>query len=141
MDQEEIFALMKVNPAFHLATVEDGQPRVRGMLLYRADEEGILFHTGTMKDVHRQLLADPRVELCFNDWQNHVQVRVRGEARLVEDQALKEEIVASPGREFLKPWVESMGYEALSVFRVTGCRALVWTLETNFAPKAFVDLG
>lgn len=140
MDRNEILALLNSNPVFFLATVEDGEPRVRGMLLYRADTNGIIFHTGTMKDVHRQLLANPDVELCFNDIQENIQVRVRGKARPVNDVEIKEEIVASPGREFLKPWVESMGMEVLSVFRVEQCRALVWTMATNFTPKEFIDL-
>lgn len=141
MDREDIFKLLNANPAFHLATVEKGEPRVRGMLLYRADGDGILFHTGAMKDLHRQLLADPRVELCFTDWQTYVQVRVRGEARLETDPALKKEIVESPGREFLRPWIEEMGMEILSVFRVAGAKATVWTMAENFAPKSFVELG
>lgn len=140
MDQQQILELINRNPAFFLATVEDGEPRVRGMLLYRADENGIIFHTGVMKDVHRQMIANPAVELCFNDWQAQQQLRVRGTARLVEDPALKDEIVNSPGREFLKPWVEKMGLKVLSVFRVENCRAHRWSMETNFAPKNFIEL-
>lgn len=94
------------------------------MLLYRADETGIVFHTGTMKDVHRQLLANPEVELYFFDPKKMIQVRVQGTARRIEDPALTQEIVESPGREFLKPWVESQGMDILSVFRVESCRAV-----------------
>lgn len=135
MNKHEILKFINSNPAFFLATTEDGEPRVRGMLLYRADEEGILFHTGGTKDVCRQMLANPAVELCFFDQQNMVQVRVRGVAMQIMDRRLKEEIVNSPGREFLKPIVESHGLDVLAVFRVVDCQALVWTMATNFAPK------
>ena len=135
MNRHEILQFINSNPAFFLATTEDGEPRVRGMLLYRADDEGILFHTGGMKDVCRQMLANPAVELCFFDQQNMVQVRVKGVARQIMDLRLKEEIVNSPGREFLKPIVESHGLDVLAVFRVVDCQALVWTMATNFAPK------
>ncbi|ACM19522.1 pyridoxamine-5'-phosphate oxidase-related FMN-binding protein [Geotalea daltonii FRC-32] len=140
MEREELIELINRNPVFHLATIEEGEPRVRGMLVYLADDRGILFHTGAMKDVHRQMIADPAVELCFHDWQANIQVRVRGKAKLVDDQALKEEIVNSPGREFLKPWIEASGYSLMSVFRVEGCQALAWTMESNFAPKEWVTL-
>jgi uncharacterized pyridoxamine 5'-phosphate oxidase family protein len=140
MEPNELLALINRNPAFFLATVEDGEPRVRGMLLYRADESGIIFHTGVMKDLYRQLLTNPAVELCFNDWQGNIQVRVRGRAMPVDDPRLKEEIVNSPGREFLRPWVESMGMDILAVFRVEGCRAHAWNMETNFAAKEFIPL-
>jgi uncharacterized pyridoxamine 5'-phosphate oxidase family protein len=141
MNKHEILALINSNPAFFLGTAEDGEPRVRGMLLYRADEEGILFHTGGMKDVFRQLQANPAVELCFFDHQKMIQVRVRGMARPIDDLQLKNEIVNSPGREFLKPWVESSGLDMLAVFRVEGCQALVWTMETNFASKELVRIS
>ncbi|KAF0215943.1 MAG: pyridoxamine 5'-phosphate oxidase-like FMN-binding [Geobacteraceae bacterium] len=141
MDRHEILSLINRNPAFFLATMEKGEPRVRGMLLYRADEGGIIFHTGAMKDLHRQLSANPAVELCFNDWQQQIQVRVRGNARQIGEPRLKEEIVNSPGREFLKPWVEKMGLEVLSVFRVEDCQALVWTMATNFTAKELIPLS
>jgi len=66
---------------------------------------------------------------------------VRGEARQIMDLRLKEEIVNSPGREFLKPIVESHGLDVLAVFRVVDCQALVWTMATNFAPKELVRIS
>lgn len=141
MEPNELLALINRNPAFFLATVEDGEPRVRGMLLYRANEHGIVFHTGDMKDLYRQLIASPAVELCFNDWQQNIQVRVRGRAELIDEPRLKEEIVNSPGREFLKPWVEKMGMDMLAVFRVEGCRAHAWSMAANFAAKEFIQLS
>jgi uncharacterized pyridoxamine 5'-phosphate oxidase family protein len=141
MDRHEIQAVINSNPAFFLATTEAGQPRVRGMLLYRADDEGIIFHTGGMKDVYQQLLANPAVELCFFDQQKWIQVRVRGRARHIDDLQLKQEIVNAPGREFLKPWVESQGIGILEVFRVEECQAFVWTMATNFAPKEPVRIS
>lgn len=141
MDRHEIQAIINTNPVFFLATTEEGEPRVRGILLYRADDEGILFHTGGMKDVCRQLRANSAVELCFFAQQQMVQVRVRGIARRIDDQQLKQEIVNSPGREFLKPWVESQGLDILEVFRVENCQALLWTMATNFNPKEPVKIS
>lgn len=140
MTKAEILDLINAYPVFHLATVEKGEPRVRGMLLYKVGREGIIFHTGAMKDVHRQLLQSPAVELCFNDPERHIQVRVRGLAESIDDPELKREIVSAPGREFLRPWIEKEGYGLLSVFRVRDCKATAWTMQTNFAPKAFVAL-
>jgi len=108
------------------------------MLMYRADEKGIIFHTGDFKDLWRQILNNPKMELCFFDPKTGVQVRVTGTAKSVEDLELKEEIVMA--RPFLKPWVEKNGYQALKVFRVAGLRATVWTFNTNFDPKEYADL-
>ena len=140
MNKSEIFEFLNANPTFHLATVEGNKPHVRGMLMYRADENGIIFHTGKGKDLHKQLSADPHVELSFNNasFENLIQIRVGGTVELVEDLDLKKEIVDK--REFLKPWVEKMGYELLAVYRMKNGVATVWTMKTNFAPKEFIQL-
>lgn len=109
---------------------------MRGMLLYRAGEDGILFHTGTMKNVYSQILACPSAELCFVDQKTGAQVRVSGSLELVDDRALKEEITAHPSRAFLRTWkdngeMESF-YETLAVFRMQDGKAKLWTMETNF---------
>jgi pyridoxamine 5'-phosphate oxidase len=138
--KSEIFNFLNANPVFHLATVEWSKPHVRGMFLYRADEDGIIFHTGKMKDLHRQLTENPQVEMCFNngDFENLTQIRISGIVALVEDLELKKEIVRK--REFLGPWIEQAGYEPLAVYRMKNGTATVWTMKTNFAPKEFVEL-
>jgi uncharacterized pyridoxamine 5'-phosphate oxidase family protein len=140
MDKNEIFTFINEHQACHLATCEDAQPHVRGILVYRADENGIVFHTGTFKDLYRQLIANPQVEFCFtnNSMQNLVQLRVSGQAVPEEDLALKKEIVEK--RDFLKPWVEEQGYNSLAVFRLKNGRATVWTMATNFVPKTYINL-
>lgn len=138
MTKTDILALINANPACHLATVEGNTPHVRGILLYRADEDGLVFHTGNMKDLHRQLTQNPRVELCFNDFQRGIQVRVSGSIELVEDMALKKEIAAK--RDFLKPWVEQWGWDMLVVYRLRNGKATTWTMPTNFDPKTYVEL-
>ncbi|MCU0610063.1 MAG: pyridoxamine 5'-phosphate oxidase family protein [Chitinispirillaceae bacterium] len=142
--REELFEVMRTNPAFHLATVEGDQPRCRAMFLYRADENGIIFHTGAMKQVHQQLAKNPKVELCFNDFKSGVQVRVAGTLSLVEDNALKDEICAHPSRQFLKPWRESGPladfYATFKVYRLVKGKAVKWTMQTNFAPKEEIGL-
>jgi pyridoxamine 5'-phosphate oxidase len=140
MTKNEIIEFLNANQVFHLATVEGNKPHVRGMLLYRADEDGLIFHTGKMKEIHRQLTANPHVELCFNNgkFEDLVQIRVSGTAVLVEDLELKKEIVRA--REFLKPWVEQNGYEPLAVYRIRKGIATVWTMKTNLAPKESIEL-
>jgi uncharacterized pyridoxamine 5'-phosphate oxidase family protein len=144
MTKNEIYELMKHNPGFHMATCEEDQPRVRSMLLYKADESGIIFHTGTFKDVYKQVVKNPKVELCFNDLKRNIQVRVRGELEIVNDNALKEEISENPSRKFLKPWKESGSlqdfYNSFIIFRLKNGKALIWTIETNSAPRMEIQL-
>ncbi len=140
MTQQEIFEFINKNQTCYLATSDGNKPSVRGMLIYRADDKGIIFHTSNIKDIFKQLQKNPNVELCFcnNNFQELVQIRVSGVAVLENDIKLKEEIVAN--RPFLKPMVEQFGYEPLAVFRVQELVATVWTMETNLAPKEFIKL-
>lgn len=136
MQKEKLYELMNSNPTFFLATVDDGKPRVRGMLLYKADENGIVFHTGTMKDLYKQVLADPAAELCFVDMKSGTQLRVSGTLEVLDDWALKEEIFNHPSRGFLRTW-ENSGemedhYDALAVLRLKDGKAKLWTMDTNF---------
>lgn len=144
MNKKEIQEFINANPAFHLATVEGDQPHCRGMFLYRADENGIVFHSGTMKAVHGQIVKNPKVELCFNDLKSGTQVRVAGRLEIVADKALKDEIAAHPTREFVRKW-RAAGlfpdfYNQFQVYRLAGGQAVVWTMATNFAPKETVTL-
>lgn len=142
MTKEEILKMLNAHPVMYVATNDNGQPRVRGILMYKADDSGIVFHTGTTKDFYRQLVADPRAKVCFAC--GKYQVRVEGKFELVEDMALKEEIVSHPSRKFLQPWREQQGDEAffnfLKVFRMTHGKAHVWCIEDNFKPKEYVIL-
>lgn len=145
MTKTQIFELMTKNPGFHLATMEKDMPRVRGMFLYRADENGIVFHTGAFKDLYKQVLANPNAELCFNDFAQNIQVRVSGQLEIIEDTALKEEIINHPSRAFLQGWKNSMPssdafYKSFIVFRLKGGSAMVWTMQTNNAPKKIISL-
>ena len=45
MTKEEMITFMNEHPVMHLATVEGNVPRVRAILMYKADENGIVFHT------------------------------------------------------------------------------------------------
>jgi pyridoxamine 5'-phosphate oxidase len=106
MNKEEIMQFISENPICFLATVEDDIPRVRGIGTYRADERGILIQISTPKDVYKQLVKNPKVELCYNSLAKGVQLRVNGTAEFLEDQGLKEEVVNA--RPFLKPMRQCM---------------------------------
>ncbi len=140
MNRKEISEFLNANPVFHLGTIDGGRPRVRGMLMYGADENGIVFHTGKMRDLHKQLAQNPEVEMSFNNGSNEnlIQIRVSGTVELVEDLELKKEIVQK--REFLMPLVEQMGYDFLAVYRLKNGTASIWTMKTNLAPKELVKL-
>lgn len=140
MTREDLFEMMNASPVMHLATVDqNGQPHVRGILMYKADTDGIIFHTGAMKELHQQLQANPKAEVCFNH--KGVQIRVEGNFELVEDDALVEEIYKHPSRQFMRNWGSLEQIKTfLKVYRMKGGKAHAWTLADNFAPKEYINL-
>lgn len=136
--KSEIFQLLNQNPVFHLATMEGDQPRVRGMLLYQADDEGIIFHTASTKDVYAQIQMNPKAELCFQGGGS--QIRISGQLIECEDESLREEIFNHPTRKFLQAWKENGIDGLLRIFIMKGGMATEWTMETNFEEKKYVEL-
>lgn len=81
MKLERVVKFLKDAEVYYLATVEGDQPRVRPFGTAHIFEEKLYIQTGKVKDVSKQLLANPKVEVCaFKDgeW-----IRIAGE--LVED--------------------------------------------------------
>ncbi len=138
MTAQEMYRLMNENPVFYLATMDDDQPRVRGMLLFRANENGILFHTASTKDVFAQIKKNPKAEMCFSC--NGTQIRVTGVLEQVFDERLRQEIFAHPTRQFLQAWKDNGIDHLLQIFIMKKCTAVTWTMETNFVPKEIINL-
>ena len=70
---------------YYLATVEGDQPRVRPFGTIHIFEDKLYIQTGKIKNVSRQLAANPKAELCaFKDG-----VWLRVSCELVEDDRLE----------------------------------------------------
>ena len=145
MQKEEIFQVLNSNLSFFLATVEENEARVRAMMLYKADNSGIVFHTSPAKDVYKQIVGNPNVQMCFYDQTKNIQIRVRGKLELVDDDNFKAEISSHPSRAFMQNWkancaTEQEFFNMFSIFRLKNGKANVWTFETNNAPKEDIAL-
>lgn len=138
MSEFEIYELLNSNLGFYLATMDGDQPRVRGMMLFRADKDGIIFHTASTKDVFKQLQKNPKAELCFNA--NGVQIRITGEIEVLSDEKIREEIFAHPTRKFLQAWKDKGIDNLLTVLVMKKCEAVIWTMETNFEEKKPISI-
>lgn len=139
MEKEKIFELIRSNPFFFLATLDSNQPRVRGMLAFRADSNGIVFHTLKTKDLHKQLIANPAVEVCFYRPEDNCQVRISGFVDLVEESALKDELIGSDS--FLRKSLERDGWDTLAVYRLSNGSAVVWTRDLDGQEKKPIPLN
>ncbi|MCK9170594.1 MAG: pyridoxamine 5'-phosphate oxidase family protein [Treponema sp.] len=137
MNRNDMIQAVRKNPVFYLATMDGNQPRVRGMLLYSAGDDGIIFHTAKQRDLFAQIMKNNMVELCFNA--DGAQIRISGKLELVEDDLLKDKIASDPSRAFLAPWRNSVSagefHAQFAVFKMTKGHVTVWTMERNLEPK------
>ena len=82
---QRVADFLKEAQTYYLATVEGDQPRVRPFGTVHIFEDKLYIQAGKVKDVSKQIHANPKVEVCaFKDgkW-----LRVAGE--LVEDDRLE----------------------------------------------------
>ena len=78
---ERVCQFLKDAGVYYLATVEGDQPRVRPFGTAHIFEGKLYIQTGKVKPTSKQLLANPKAEICaFN---NGAWIRIAGE--LIED--------------------------------------------------------
>ena len=85
---ERVEKFLKEAGTYYLATMDGDQPRVRPFGTIHIFEGKLYIQTGKVKDVSRQLHANPKAEICaFKDgeW-----IRVAGE--LAEDERLEAKV-------------------------------------------------
>lgn len=142
MTKHEIFEKCTKAGIMQVATQDGDQPRVRTVMLYRADDNGIIFHTTELKDFYKQIEKNPKVEFCFNC--DNEMIRIAGKLEIVEDRKLLEEIVEHPSRAFLRAWRDNNVFpdfwNNIKVLRMNHGVATVWTMQTNFDPKEYIEL-
>lgn len=78
---ERVAKFLKEAETYYLATVDGDQPRVRPFGTVNVFEGKLYIQTGKVKDVSKQIHANPKVELCA--FKNGEWLRVAG--TLVED--------------------------------------------------------
>lgn len=73
----DVYEFLKKAQTYYLATVEGDQPRVRPFGTVNIYEGRLYIQTGLVKDVAKQMEANPKVEICA--FMNGEWLRVAGE--------------------------------------------------------------
>lgn len=82
---KEVYEFLNECGAYYLATVDGDQPRVRPFGTVLIFEDKLYIQTGKVKNVSKQMMANPKVEICAfkeDKW-------VRVEAVVVEDDRIE----------------------------------------------------
>lgn len=127
MEYRDVLDFVTANPVFHIATGDSGQPRVRAFLTVLFDDGLIHFTTSTRKAVGRQLVADPRVELCYCAPDFSKMLRIEAEVEDLADREKKSHLVAE--RDYLKG--VDPDDPTFRLMRITHGSARFWTMADN----------
>jgi len=139
MEIKDCIKFANENPICSLATVENGQPRVRILGFWFADETGFYFQTSTIKEIPGQLQKNPKSEVCFYKQEGMLgtMLRVSGEAEFIDDIKLKEKAIMD--RPFLKSFGITANSPKLIIFKIGHGLAHFWTMDNNLKPKEFIE--
>ena len=137
MSMEEVIEFANENPVTWLATVDNGNPRVRGMLLWFADESGFYYHSGTIKSVLAQIEDHPYVEAAFYNpgpsLDKGRMLRVAGKVEFVEDTELEQQLFQD------RPWLEGVRAafpdQKIRIFKIATGEAYFWDMSVNCREK------
>lgn len=84
---KEVHDFLRTCGVYYLATVENDQPRVRPFGTAVIFEQKLYIQTGRKKNVARQMLTNPKVEICAYDPGKGAWLRI--EAKVVADERLE----------------------------------------------------
>jgi pyridoxamine 5'-phosphate oxidase len=130
MKINECIKFASENPVCFLATCESNQPRVRGLLMWFADQSGFYFAILSTKNMSRQLHQNPKVEICFYnnaaDLANAKSMRITGEIEFLDDPDLK--LKAYEERKFLDQIVGKSVEPYLEIVRLKSGDVHFWTM-------------
>ena len=73
---KEVCEFLKRCGVYYLATVEDDQPRVRPFGTAAIFENRLYIQTGKRKNVAKQMLSNPKIEICAFDAASGVWLRI-----------------------------------------------------------------
>ncbi|AFA48292.1 pyridoxamine 5'-phosphate oxidase family protein [Acetobacterium woodii] len=82
---EEVYDYLKKCGTYFLATAEGDQPRVRPFGTINIFEDKLYIQTGKIKDVSKQMLTNPKVEISAFDGKTWIRI----EGSVVEDNRIE----------------------------------------------------
>ena len=82
---QEVYEFLKKCETYYLATMDGDQPRVRPFGTVDLFEDKLYIQTGKIKDVSKQMLTNPKIEICAFDGAQWLRVA----ATAVEDDRLE----------------------------------------------------
>ncbi len=85
-EMDELLEFLAKSDTFYVATVDENNfPRVRPFNFVMEWDGKLAFGTGKHKNFYKQLVQNPKIEICAYEPKTSVWLRIWGETRFVED--------------------------------------------------------
>lgn len=72
---QEVYDFLKKCQTYYLATVDGDQPRVRPFGTVNIFDGKLYIQTGKVKDVSKQMMANPKIEICAFNGQEWIRIQ------------------------------------------------------------------
>lgn len=123
----EVFEYLRNCDTFYLATMEGDQPRLRPFGAVSSFEGKLYIITNNQKSVYRQMLANPKVEICGmvdGTW-----IRVAGEVK--EDLRREARLAMMEANEDALSSMYTVDDKLMTVFYFTQARAAICSFTSE----------
>jgi len=127
----DVIDFIKKNPVCTIATIDNGQPRVRAFFTVFLDDDRIYFTTGSPKEVYKQLVNNPRVELCYLTPGQGMMLRIAGAIEFVDDRLKKQRLIEE--KSYLRNFTADS--PEFILLRLPHGTARFWTITDNMREK------
>lgn len=127
----EIINFANSNPICFAATIDGDIPRVRGMLMWFANETGFYFYSLSSKKIIIQLKKRPDIELCFykqgNSFLDSETLRISGHVSFVNNEEMLKKLYN--GRKAVIDNSKGSCRDQLTIFRISAGEASCWSAK------------
>ena len=90
----KVYDFLKQAGVFYLATTDGDQPKIRPLGAVIESDDKVIFGVGTFKEVYKQLVANPKVEIVAAKPDGHW-MRYTGKAVFETDEKYANEMIAA----------------------------------------------
>lgn len=129
MSFREVLVFIQENPVCTIATIDGDQPRVRAFLTVLFDDDKIYFTTASTKNVYKQIVKNPKIELCCCSQDFSKMMRISGEIEIIDDRQKKQKLLDE--RDYLKSFGGKADEPRFILLRLSHGKAHFWTIEDN----------
>lgn len=130
----EVVKFLEENPVQYLATIgRDGKAKCRPFMFSLEKDGKLWFCTNNQKDVYKDMLENPYVEICISSPQ-YAWIRISGKVVFENNMEIKENTLRNP---IVKETYQTADNPIFEVFYLADAKAVIADFSGN-PPKEYI---